>query len=234
MPTKKTSVKQTRPVKSKKPDFYLEEEKKTAEVTPASFSEQKSNKKKPKYLFLLVLLIAVITVVGYFFRDKFIIAIVNGKPIFRFEVSQKLFSSFGKETLENIIVEKLIEEEAKKQSVLVSKEDLDKELDKVGKSLGNNMKLEDVLKFQGVSLDDFKKQLIIRLQVNRILEKKTTITPEELDKFLKDNAKLLVATVEAERKAEAQEKLKEQKINEQVQKWVNDLLAKAKVSRFLK
>ncbi len=57
---------------------------------------------------------------------------------------------------------------------------------------------------------------------------------EELDKFIKDNDKLLTASGEAERKTEAEAKLKEQKISAKIQTWVSELIAKAKITRFLK
>lgn len=187
-----------------------------------------------KHLLVLAVLVILIAVLGYFFKDKIIIAIVNGKPIFRYELSQRLTSTFGKETLENIIVEKLIREEAGKKGIVIGDSDVEKEVEKIGKSLGNGMKIEDVLKMQGVSLADFKNQLKLRLQVNKILEKEITVSDEEIDKFIKDNSRALIATGEAEKKTEAREKLKEQKISEQIQKWIGDLLAKSKITRFLK
>lgn len=190
--------------------------------------------KKKNWKGLLVIAILILAVLGYVFRGQFLVAVVDNKPIFRYELGRKLVSSFGKETLENMIVEKLIVEEAKKKSVVIGEEDINREVEKVSKGLGSGMKLEDVLKFQGLSLADFRQQLKVRLQVNKILEKDISITTEEIDKYLKDNAKLLIATGEAERKTEAQEKIKEQKISEKIQTWVSDLLSKAKITRFLK
>jgi len=72
------------------------------------------------------------------------------------------------------------------------------------------------------------------LQLNKILEKEITISEEEVTKFIEENGKTLVATGEAERKTEARKQLKEQKINESLQTWIEGLLAKAKITRFLK
>lgn len=190
---------------------------------------------KRNMIFSLVIFILLVAAgLGYLFKDKFVVAMVNSKPVFRYELNQRLTSTFGKETLENMIVEKLIKEEAKKRGISITDQDIDKEVEKLGKSLGNGMKIEDVLKMQSISLADFKKQLRLRLQVNKILEKEVTISDEEIDKFIKDNSGALIATGEAEKKVEAREKLKEQKISELVQKWVGELLAKAKITRFLK
>lgn len=187
-----------------------------------------------KHLFVLAVLVILLAVLGYFFKDKLIAATVNGNPIFRYELNQRLTSTFGKETLENLIVERLIGEEAARRNIVVNEDDVGREIEKMEESLGAGTKLEDILKYQGVSLVDFKEQLKLRLQVNRILEKEITVTQEEVGQYLKDSAKTLVATGEAEKKAEASKNIKEKKINEKIQTWISDLLAKAKITRFLK
>lgn len=189
--------------------------------------------RKGLYLILFVVLIVLISI-GYFFKEKFVAAIVNGKPILSYQLNQRLVSTFGKETLENIIVEKLIKDEAKNKGVIISQTDINNEIAKLEKSLGNGMKLEDALKMQGVTLAEFKDQLTLRLQVNKILEKEITVSSDEIDKYLKDNAKTIIATGESERKDEAKQKLMEQKLSNGVQTWVSELLAKAKITRFLK
>jgi len=206
------------------------------EFQTSTFSEKSPDSKNllPKKLAVGLVIVIILVGLGYLFKDKFLVATVNGRPIFRYELNQRLTSSFGKETLENIIVEKLIKEEAKNKGVVVSEEELDKELEKLERSLGEGVKLEDTLKFQGISLAEFRGQLRLRLQVNKILEKDISISQDEVEKYLKDNAKTLVATDEGGRKAEAQERLKEQKISEKIQDWVSGLLAEAKIVRYLK
>ena len=189
--------------------------------------------KFPKLIPVLLLMIVVLGLLGYLFKDKIVVAVVNGKPIFRYELSQRLVSNYGKEALENIIVEELVKEEAKKQKVDISEEDLNAEIERIKGTLGG-MKLEDALGIQGLSLDEFKTQIKIRLQVNRILEKTISVTDEEINEYVKTNTETLTATSEAEKRTEAAAILKEQKIGEKIQSWVSELLSQAKISRFLK
>ena len=124
-----------------------------------------------------------------------------------------------KKILVNLMEKVLLDQQTAKAKIKVTVEEINKKYQQ----------------FQGErSKEEFQKQLKIRLQLNRILEKEISITPEEVDKYIKDNAKSLVATVEAERKIEATETIREQKISSMIQQWVNDLLAKAKITRFLK
>jgi hypothetical protein len=205
------------------------------DVPVASMMSVEPKRKKISVpMLILGLSVLILGFLAYSFKDSFLVAIINGKPVLRYELNKKLTDSFGKETLENLIVEKLVEEEASKQNVLVTKEEIDAEVDKLAKSLGEGTKIEDVLAFQGISLEDFRHQLKLRLQVNKILEKEIIISEEEIDSFIKDNASALVATDEAEKRVEARAAIKEQKIGEKIQVWISDLLAKAKITRYLK
>lgn len=183
---------------------------------------------------LLGLGLLILGLLGFLFREHFVVAIVNGRPVLRYELDKKLASSFGKETLENLIIEKLIQEEARKQKVVVTEEEVDAEVEKISQSLGEGDKIEEILALQGMTLKDLREQLKMRLQVNKILEKDISISDEEVSQFVKENGQVLTATDEAEKKAEARERIKEQKISEKVQAWVSELLQNAKISRFLK
>lgn len=187
-----------------------------------------------KHLLVLGVLVVLIAILGYFFRDRFLAALVNGKPIFRYKLNQLLIKSSGKEALENLIVEGLIKEEVKKNQVVVTKEDIDAEVKKISDQFGAGAKFEDVLKAQGISIDDFRSQIETKLQVYGILGKDLAVSEDEISQFLKENKESLTATSEAEKRIQANGVLREQKINEKVQTWISDLLAKAKITRFLK
>lgn len=187
-----------------------------------------------KALVAVILLLIVLSLLGYFYKDKFIAATVNGKPVFRYQLNQRLSSTYGKETLENIIVEKLIGEEAKKKGILVTDEEISAEVTQLEQNLGGGMKIEDALSMQGMTLADFKSQLVIRLQVNKILESEISISDQEVNDYVMANAESMIATDEAERKAEALQIIKEGKISERIQTWVQELLDKAKITRLLK
>ena len=186
------------------------------------------------HLTFLGAFIVLLAVLGYFFKDKVLVALVNNKPIFRYQLNQQLVSSFGKDALENLIVEDLIKAEVKKQNISITKETIEEEIKKIETSLGDQIKLEDALKQQGMTLESFRSQIETRLQVYKILDKEVNVTDEEISAFMKESGEMLTATSEAEKITEATGILKEQKINEKIQTWISDLLAKAKITRFLK
>lgn len=187
-----------------------------------------------KHLLFLGVLVVLAVIFGYFFRDRFLAAFVNGKPVFRYKLNQLLVKSSGKEALESLIVEDLINAEIKKSKIVVTEEKIEEEVKKISGSLTGGMKLEDALSMQGISLADFRNQLKMRLQVNKILEKEVGVSEEEIDKYVKENDKTLVATAAADKRTEAKQILGEQKLSEKIQSWISDLLSKAKITRFLK
>lgn len=189
-------------------------------------------RKLPSYLFFVAII--ALGLLGFLLKDKYLAAIVNGKPIFRFELNQRLVNTYGKEVLENLVVEQLVKQEATKKKIEVTEKDIDEEIAKLSQSLGEGTNIEEVLKFQGISMKDFREQLKMRLQVNRILADEVSVTDEETDSYVKQNSQTLTATSEAERKNEAREIIQEQKMGQRIQSWIGELLDQAKIQRFLK
>ncbi len=187
-----------------------------------------------KTSLIVFLVLAILVLGGFFFKDKFVVAVVNGRPIFRYELDRELTSAYGKEVLENLLVEKLIGEEVNKNKVAVTEKEIDEEIAKLSQSLGEGVKIEEVLQAQGISLAKFRQQIKIRLQVNKVLEKEISVSDEEISQFIKDNEKSMTATGEAERKEEARKAIKDQKLGARIQTWIQELIGKAKISRFLK
>jgi len=159
-------------------------------------------------------------------------AVVNGKPIFRTQLTQSLMAKYGSQTLEGMISEQLIYDEAKKSGVVITAKDIEEKEAEILKSFGGKVSLEEVLKYQGMTKADFDNQVRIQLFVFRLLGKDVTATDEEVTSFIEKNKEALTATEEGALKEEARTAVMEQKINEKVQPWFTDIKNKAKVFRF--
>lgn len=192
-----------------------------------------SGQKINAFPLVFVLMVAILGLLGYLFRDRIFAATINGKPIFRYELNQKMTKTYGKETLENLIVEKLIAEEAAKNNVVVTEQEIEDEVNRISESLGPDTKLEDVLSFQGMTLEDLKEQLRLKIQVNKILNNEVTVSDEEINDYVKNNAQMLTATDSAEQKNEARDLLMEQKINQAFATWIDEVIKNSKITRYL-
>lgn len=182
------------------------------------------------YLIVLVLALGALLLTN---KSLLVSAVVNGKPIWSWHLNKTMTSRFGKQTLEGMISESLIADEARKSGVIVSQADIDtKQLD-VLKSLGGNVKLDDLLKYQGMTKSDFDNQIRLQLTVQKILGKDMVISDTDIDNFIASNAAQLVATEEAMMRTEARQAIMDQTIGEKLQPWFLELKQKAKILRFL-
>jgi len=185
-----------------------------------------------KIIFWLLILL-IIVFFAYRFKGKFLAGTVNGQPIFRFQLTNRLYSQYGRQVLEDLIVEKLIVQEAKKKGVTVLPQDVDQGIQKIKGQLGGQTDLESLLSLQGIKKADFENQLKIQILVRKLLEREINLSDEEVANFVKENRKTMVATTQAELEAEAKERLTNQMINSRLNSWISELIQKAKIVKFL-
>ena len=205
----------------------------TNEEMEEIISAPKTASRLPKYTPYIIVGLALI-LFGVFAVTKgwVVSAVVNGKPIFRTQLTQSLVAKYGSQTLEGMISEQLIYDEAKKSGVVITAKDIEEKEAEILKSFGGKVSLEEVLKYQGMTKADFDNQVRIQLFVFRLLGKDVTATDEEVTSFIEKNKEALTATEEGALKEEARTAVMEQKINEKVQPWFTDIKNKAKVFRF--
>ena len=192
----------------------------------------KPNSKKMKIGYVL----AAVAVVGGLalatYKGYIVSAIVDGKPIFRWDVNKSLMNKYGKQTIEAMVAEALLANAAKKENVIITQKDIDVKEEEIIKSFGEGLKLEDVLKFQGMTKKDFDDQVKLQLIVTKILEKGVTVSDAEIAEFIDKNKSTLPATDEATLNKEAKDAVLNQKISEKIQAWFTELKAKSKITRF--
>ena len=167
-------------------------------------------------------------------RGYVVAALVNGKPIFGWEVNSAVMSRYAAQTLESMISERLIADTAAREKIVITQAAVDENINNLVSTLGPNVKLEDVLKYQGMTKNEFNDQVRLQMTVEKILGKDITITDAEIDDFISQNKETLTATDEAGLRKEAQDALMSQKINEKIQPWFTQMKEEAKIVRLLK
>lgn len=200
------------------------------EKTPA---EEKSFKISVKKL-IIFLAIIIIGFLLYQNKDLFIVATVNNRPISRQRFNQQIESQYGQQVLETMINEELIKQAAKDQNIVIDQEKINEEMAKIEKSLPEGMNLDQALQMQGMSRENLEEQMRLQLAVEEILAPKIQITDEELKQYIEENKDYFSATQEAQIREEAQEGLRQQKLNQNFQAWLQELTEKANINRWLK
>lgn len=187
-----------------------------------------------KRLMIAVLVILLAGGLLYITRSWYLAATINGKPVFRWDLNRVMTARFGQQTLEGMISEALIEEEAAKLGVQVSATDVSAKEDNIVKNLGGGVKLEDLLKFQGITKEDFDHQVRLQLLVQKILGRDIVITDSDADMFIASSSGKLTATEPGALREEAKQAILDTKIGEKVQEWFTALKEKAQIIRFIK
>jgi len=115
-----------------------------------------------------------------------IVAVVNGEKISKEELVNWLLETRGKEVLREIISIKLFYQEAKRQKITVSKEEVNQRLEEIKKLQGEDS-FNSWQKSSGISLKILKGNIERELLINKMAQQKITVTEEEIKKYYQDN-----------------------------------------------
>ncbi len=176
----------------------------------------------------IAVLVIVLALILFLLKGLFVAATVNGYPITRLALVKELEKSNGSSVLQSLITKELIAQEARRNSVVVTKADIDAEIAKIEETIkAQGQTLEEALLAQGWTRADLEDQIKTQKIVEKLLADKVTITDQEIENYIKENK-----STDPREAIEAQ--LKQQKLFEAYQAWIAELMAKAKISYWVK
>lgn len=174
---------------------------------------------------IIIAIIVPLGVLGYVFKGFFIAATVDNSPISRLAIIQKIEKSSGKNVLNSLITEKLIQNEARAKKIIVSNDEINAEIKKIEDQIkAQGGAFGAALSAQGMTMDELKKQIILQKQVEKLLGDKLNVTDEEAAKYIKDN-KVPVD--------QAKDDLRNQKLNQEASILITTLKSESKIRYFV-
>ncbi len=196
----------------------------------------KNELKNVNKMGLILVILVIIAGTLYYFRDLFIVATVNGQPITRFAVIQKLEASGGKSTLDGMVTEILINQQAKLKNIVVSPQEVQADLNKIKASLqGSGQTLDQALASQGMTLAQLEDNRKITLTVDKLLADKLTVTDQEVATYIEQNKASLPANyVLADIKPTIVDQLKQEKFATEFQKWLDQIKKSSSINYLIK
>lgn len=99
----------------------------------------------------------------------------------------KMVASAGAATLDAMISNEVVNQEADKADVKVTQEELDAEMAVYEESYGGAEALEQALASSGMSIDDLKEEMETYLKVEKIVGPDIEITDEQISAFFEEN-----------------------------------------------
>lgn len=186
----------------------------------------------------LLIVAAVLLLLGallYYFKGLFIVSIVNGEPISRLKLIQQLEKQNGQQTLKMIVTQTLIEQEAKKQKIAVAQNEINEKIEKIEDDLKKqNRKLEDALSFQGMTRNDLAEQLRFQSLIEKMIGKNINVTDKEINDYIEKNRESYPQDAKiGDLKKEVEQQLRQQKLSEKYQSWLDGLQKNAKIVNFV-
>jgi len=182
---------------------------------------------------MTVLIVILLAGAVFYFKDYLVAATIDGEPITRLSVIQRLEKQSGKQALDAMITEKIIENEAQQQGLAVTDEEIAAEIKTIEASVAaQGSTLEEALTGQGLALEDFKKSLRLQKALEKLLGEKIKVTEEEINKSLGDKSGV-PAGKEEEIRQQIIQQLESQKLNQEASKYIEELRAKAKIKYFM-
>ncbi len=182
---------------------------------------------------IITLAVIVLAILLWKFKTLFVVAIVNGRPVTRYELEQKLMGRYGKQTLDEIVSERLVTEKAQEDKVMVTANNIEAKIADLTKMLAGRTSLEAALEQQGMTMEEFRRQVYLQALVEKIAEPQVKIDDKEIADYIEQNQGFMTATEEGAIREEAVTALKRQKTSEIFAKIFADLKAKAKVINLL-
>ena len=244
MATKKTNTRTASSKKTTSTRSRSRSQAKTASVAPqtATTSTTTPAFSTPKLStnFLLGLAIVVLSGVALFlvaqrYRGLLIAGTVNKTPITRWELNKILTNRYGDAVLEELVNNELLTQEAAKQGITITDEDLANERQSLVDSLGGEENLASALTQYGLSEADLSDQLRLKLTQDRLSDKlfDVNITDEEIAEYFETN-KAMYEGVELDQvREEIKQGLTQQQLQQEFYAWFDQLKSEAQIETYI-
>jgi len=195
-----------------------------------------TNLKKSVFNIKIIAAVVVTAAVLFFVGKSFVVATANNSPVFIWDFYNEMKTESGEKVLESLLTRKVIRQEARKTGVSVQPSEVEKEYNRVAESAdAQGQDLEALLTTQGLDIQSFKDQLELQLLIRKMLADKVTVTDEEIDSKISENADQYKGedTTTEKFREDIRYQLETEKLNNEVQPWIDKIMEDASVRRLI-
>lgn len=196
-----------------------------------NFSSNITDFKKSKKIYLIAIVVGLLLLAIYK-KSWFIAATVNGTPITNIELQSKLNQQFRSKTLDQLVTEKIILNEAMRNNAIPTEAEIDGKIKEIETQVGGAQALDSLLSQQGQTKSSVRDSLKLQLAMTKLYEKNATVSAEEVSKFIEQNKDQLRATDSAGQQKESYDAIKSQKLSQLFSQKFQELRQKAKIQTF--
>lgn len=191
---------------------------------------------KTSRVFFAIAVIVLIAAAVYFAAQKwgnvFVVASVNGQPLTRLQLWQRLEKRAGQQTLDEMINEALVEQEAVKKNLTVSQKEIDTKVADLEKRFKGKDGLNQMLSLQGMTRDDLVSQIKLQVLVEKMVPQQK-VSEAEINDYYEKNKETYGEELTADVKSQIKNQLLQEKTSKAFSDWFDKLKKGAKVSKYL-
>ncbi|WP_165971944.1 peptidylprolyl isomerase [Paenibacillus piri] len=138
-------------------------------------------------LILLIILIAYAVVYPPIAKSSEAVAKVNGTTISKDQLVKTALAGTGQQTVQRMIEQELIRQEADKAGIQIQDADIEKEIGKLKQNFPSDNEFNQALEANGLTLDGIKEEMKPQVMMNKLLEKEVTVTDDEIKQYYDKN-----------------------------------------------
>lgn len=189
--------------------------------------------KRRQILIPLAVLLAVVAV--YLLKSLFVVAIVNGQLITRPAFESAMQKQDGKQVLNNLVTEKLLQQDAAKKGISVSQSDVDAQVKKIDQQLASQgQTLDQALSARQMTRADLEQQIKLQTLLQKLLADQTKVSDKEIADYIdKNKDSLPTGKSDDQLKTTVKQQLEQQKLTTAAQALVQKLQSQAKITYFI-
>lgn len=183
---------------------------------------------------VVIVILIVLGVLLWKFKGAFIAATVNNQPISKWQLGRELEKRFGSQVLDNLINERLILAGARQKGIFVTDGEIKEREKQVEERMGGETNFNEALKVQGLSRDDFRKQVEIQISIEKLFGKEASVSGAEIEDYIsKNKERYKNATDSTLIKKEVDNILRQQKTVDLFEKWFEEIKKNAQITKYL-
>jgi foldase protein PrsA len=145
----------------------------------------KQNKKTFLIIFVLIATMAVL--LSFALKKDEAVAKFNGEAISKDDLYNKMVELYGPATVNQLIADKIVASEAKKQKITITDSEMNKEVDVFKESYGNEEAFNQALLSNNTTLEMLKTEIKNYLMMRKLIEPEIKITEEEMKTYFEEN-----------------------------------------------
>lgn len=187
---------------------------------------------KPNKNFYFLLIIIGIALILMYKKQLIIAAMVNGQPISNFQLQMRLNQQFRTQTINQLVNEKIITDEAIKNKALPTDAEINTKIAEIEKSVGGTETFNSLLLQQGQDRNSIKSQIKLELAIEKLYGNEASVSAQEVEEFITNNSSYLRASDSAGQSKEAETAIKQQKMSQIFSQKFQELKQKAKIQIF--